>query len=248
MNANQAPNRSERTVVWWSAGAASTVAARLTLTQNPAALLVYCETGSEHDDNRRFLTDCERWLEKPILRIRSEAYRDIWDVFERTRFLVGPRGARCTTELKKKVRQSFALAGDVNVFGYTVEERNRIERFKLTNPEISVAFPVAEANLSHADCLALVERAGIELPKMYRLGYANNNCIGCVKGGAGYWNKIRRDFPSVFARMALVERSLGRTVLGDVSLDELSPERGSEPESTIECSLFCHTTGAEWSR
>ncbi|WP_230688579.1 hypothetical protein, partial [Streptococcus pneumoniae] len=91
---------------------------------------------------------------------------------------------------------------------------NRIERIKLTNPEISVAIPDADANLSHADCLALVARAGIELPKMYRLGYANNNCIGCVKGGAGYWNKIRRDFPSVFARMALVERSLGRTVLG----------------------------------
>lgn len=30
---------------------------------------------------------------------------------------------------------------------------------------------------------------------MYDLGYANNNCIGCVKGGIGYWNKIRIDFP-----------------------------------------------------
>ena len=24
---------------------------------------------------------------------------------------------------------------------------------------------------------------GIEIPVMYRLGYNNNNCVGCVKGG-----------------------------------------------------------------
>ena len=35
-------------------------------------------------------------------------------------------------------------------------------------------------------------------PLMYDLGYPNNNCIGCVKGGMGYWNHIRKDFPEVF--------------------------------------------------
>ena len=44
---------------------------------------------------------------------------------------------------------------------------------------------------------SLIERAGLRLPEMYRLGYANANCVGCVKGGAGYWNKIRRDFPEL---------------------------------------------------
>ena len=237
-----------RVVCWWSAGAASTVAAKLTLAQHPEAVLVYCETGSEHADNERFLIDCEVWLNRPIVRLRSDAYNDIWDVFNKTRYLVGPSGARCTTEMKKRVRQRFAKAEDVNVFGYTADERRRIERFKATNPEISASFPVAEALLSHADCLALIERSGLELPAMYRLGYANNNCIGCVKGGAGYWNKIRRDFPAVFDRMASVELALGRTVLGDTSLAELDPNRGSEPEAPIECSLFCHATNAEWAK
>lgn len=31
----------------------------------------------------------------------------------------------------------------------------------------------------------MVLRAGIELPLMYRMGYDNANCIGCVKGGEG---------------------------------------------------------------
>ena len=237
-----------RVVCWWSAGAASTIAARLTLAKNPSAILVYCETGSEHPDNERFLTDCETWLGRVIVRLRSDAYENIWDVFEKTRYLVGPSGARCTTELKKRVRQRFAEAGDVNVFGYTADEQKRIDRFRRQNPEISASFPVAEANLTHSDCLALVQRSGIELPAMYRLGYANNNCIGCVKGGAGYWNKIRRDFPAVFDRMVATESALDRTVLGDTSLADLDPNRGSEPEASIECSLFCHATNAEWTK
>ena len=48
----------------------------------------------------------------------------------------------------------------------------------------------------------MVHRAGVKLPAMYGLGYEHNNCIGCVKGGMGYWNKIRKDFPDAFEKMA----------------------------------------------
>ena len=87
---------------------------------------------------------------------------------------------------------------------------------------------------------------------MYLLGYQNNNCIGCVKGQSGYWNKIRRDFPEVFDRMAKVEREIGAaicktepTVNGvrqriPVYLDELSPDAGRyKDEPPMSCGLFC---------
>ena len=93
-----------------------------------------------------------------------------------------------------------------------------------------------------------MKAVSIELPMMYRLGYKNNNCIGCVKGGIGYWNKIRKDFPEDFARMAAVEREIGATILKDrrwgvtsrVYLDELDPTLGryaAEPD--IECGVVC---------
>ena len=41
---------------------------------------------------------------------------------------------------------------------------------------------------------------------------AYNNCIGCVKGGMGYWNKIRRDFPERFEEMAALEKEIGRKI------------------------------------
>ena len=80
---------------------------------------------------------------------------------------------------------------------------------------------------------------------MYRLGYRNNNCIGCVKGGIGYWNKIRKDFPEHFKRMAKLERELNASVLRDngesLFLNELKPKRGNHvTEPAFECSLLCH--------
>lgn len=222
----------------------------MTLKQHPDAVLAYCDTSAnEHPDNERYLTDCERWYGKPIIRLRSEKYADTWDVFAKTRYLVGPGGARCTTELKKLVRRAFEKPGDVQVYGYTLEERERAERFIANNPEVSASFPLIASGFTHQDCRAIIRAAGVKEPAMYALGYRNNNCIGCVKGGAGYWNKIRVDFPEVYERMSKVERELdvainkreepGRKRVR-VFLDELPADAGDySSEAEIECGLFC---------
>jgi hypothetical protein len=97
----------------------------------------------------------------------------------------------------------------------------------------------------------MIERAGLVLPLMYRLGYHNANCIGCVKGGAGYWNKIRRDFPEDFEEMAQIEESIGpgARLLSHRSgplkgqrffLRELDPDAGRyQDEPSIECGSAC---------
>ncbi len=48
------------------------------------------------------------------------------DVFNKTGWLVGPRGARCTIELKKKVREDYQLPDDIHIFGFTSEEERRV--------------------------------------------------------------------------------------------------------------------------
>jgi hypothetical protein len=223
------------------------MAARIVCDEGPCEL-IYTDPGAEHHDNKRFLKDCERWLQHEVVTLRSDRYKDIWDVFKKTRFLVGPYGARCTTELKRVVREKYQRADDVHVFGFTAEEELRHLRFGAQNKGVKYRSPLLEHGLTKADCFRTIQAAGIELPAMYRLGYTNNNCIGCVKGQAGYWNKIRVDFPEVFTRMAGIERELdisinrGR-VAGKryrVFLDELPPDSGryaSEP--SISCGAVC---------
>jgi len=171
--------------------------------------IAYCDTGSEHPDNKRFLKECEEWFGHPIEYLKSEKYDDIWDVFDKTNYLAGIHGARCTTELKKVLRQNFEnLDSDIQVFGYDFTEIARANRFRESNMEVYLEAPLIDRHISKNECLAILEKANIELPMMYKLGYKNNNCIGCVKGGAGYWNKIRKDFPEVFERMSQQEQRL----------------------------------------
>jgi 3'-phosphoadenosine 5'-phosphosulfate sulfotransferase (PAPS reductase)/FAD synthetase len=242
-------DRGQRVVVWFSCGAASAVAAKLTLAEygHERVQIVYTDPGSEHPDNVRFRGDCVRWFNHPIEVLKNPKYEDTWQLWQERRFLVGPKGALCTTELKKRLRQKFEDFDDIQVFGFTSEEKVRADRFREQNPEVMLATPLIEEGLNKSDTIAMIERAGITVPTMYLMGYQNNNCIGCVKGGMGYWNKIRRDFPEVFARMARLERELGATVNRDddkpLYLDELDPTRGRyEDEPSFECSLLCAIT------
>ena len=234
-----------RVVSWFSCGAASAVATKKALEKyGDEVVIASCVVENEHPDNERFLQDCEKWYGKTILRLRSEKYKDAWEVWEKTKFLVGPMGARCTTEMKKLVRQKFQKVSDIQVFGFTSEEAHRADRFKEQNPEVHLETPLIEFGLKKADCFTELKNAGIELPAMYRLGYKNNNCVGCVKGGAKYWSSIRRDFPEVFARMVELEKKLGVKILKvkgkRIFLDELPLNyRSNQVEPDMECGLWC---------
>ena len=237
-----------RIVCWFSCGAASAVATKLAITENAGKLpLVVARSwlAEEHPDNERFAQECEAWFGMPITTLKSEKFNgSIYEVFHRERYIVGIKGAPCTRALKRHVREAFQRPDDLHVFGYTAEEQDRYDRFLDANNDLRVWPILIEQGLLKAECLAMVERAGIELPAMYRMGYRNNNCIGCVKGAAGYWNKIRVDFPLVFQRMAKTERLIGASIckVGTVRtyLDELPPGAGDYPnEPEVQCGFTC---------
>jgi len=240
-----------RVVCRFSCGAASAVATKLALAKYSAehdVVIHYSDTRSEHPDNERFLRECEAWFGRPVERLSSERYHDVWDVWTKRRMLIsGARGfAPCTDELKRMTAEMAQRPGDIIVMGYTAEEEKRLARVRQRNPVETFSAPLIEARLTKADCLGILSRAGIALPAMYALGFKNNNCLGCPRGGMGYWNNIRRHFPEVFDRMAKLEREIGMAIIPDgksgkrIFLDELDPARGemaSEPD--IECSIMC---------
>ena len=236
---------SKRRLVWFSCGAASAAAAKLATEQYDNVEVLYCDTYAyEHPDNPRFLKDVEKWIGKKIKVLKSDKYKDIYDVFDKTGWLVGNAGARCTTELKKKVRQAYQQPDDIHVMGFTFEEVHRADRFKNNNPELYLDNILIDNKVSKGQCKLMLQQAGIEIPTMYKLGYKNNNCIGCVKGGMGYWNKIRDDFPNAFNKMAKQERKMNVSMLkrkGErLFLDELPLGVGVyKEEPDISCGMYC---------
>lgn len=128
-------------------------------------------------------------------------------------------------------------------WGFDLEEQNRAEQLEESMPEFHHEFPLIDKMLTKEDAHAILDRLGIRRPQMYDLGYQNNNCIGCVKGGMGYWNKIRKDFPDVFERRAKLEREIGHSCIKGVFLDELDPNRGRmEDEIMQDCGIMCYLT------
>jgi len=239
-----------RVISWWSAGAASAVATKLALQQYPNLIIAYCEIEEEHPDNKRFLKDCEKWYGKEITVMGNDKYkRSIYEVFNKTRYIAGVAGARCTKELKKQVRIDFQQPNDIQVFGFTAEEESRLNRFIDANNEVDIITPLIDQGLTKPDCLAMIQNADIELPEMYKLGYKNNNCVGCCKAQSpAYWKKIQIDFPDMFQKMVEAEKMLNVRICKytkdkkehRVFLTEL-PKHIKPMDDTIDaqCGVFC---------
>lgn len=234
----------------FSCGAASAVATKLALAKYPDAVIYYNDTGSEHPDNKRFMADCERWFSKEIGVLKSEKYNNIWEVFEARRFLVAVGGgAPCTSEMKRIPGEAVWTPGDIEIFGYTAEERARVERFREHNTERIIECPLIDKELTKQDCFGMLARVGIELPVMYKLGFRNNNCIGCVKArdSVDYWKRVRKHFPAIFNKMGDLEKEYGMAI-NRVTVDgerkpvflhdiEEGDPKGADPD--ISCGLFC---------
>lgn len=234
-----------RTIVWFSCGAASAVAAKLAADKHDNLHVVYCDTlASEHPDNIRFLNDIQKWIDVSIEIIRSEKYANIDDVFEKRKYMSGIAGAPCTREMKKLPRLSYQLPNDLHIFGLTSDEEKRIVRFEQNNPDLEIEWILRDEGITKDMCYQILQGAGIALPVMYSLGFRNNNCIGCVKATSSkYWNRVRKHFPAVFQKRCEQSRRIGCRLVywkgKRIFLDELPTEDDDNPEEDIECGVIC---------
>lgn len=239
-------------VSWFSCGTASATTTKLVLARYKAThdvTIARCIVPEEHPDNDRFAADCEEWFGQAIINLKSTEYESCEDVWARERYMSGIGGARCTVEMKKAVRHVFerGFNPDLQAFGYTVEEKDRVKRFREANPEVNIVTPLIDDGLDKEACHAIVRRAGIKLPEMYLLGFPNANCRGCVNAQSPYyWNLTRRVFPEIFDRRAKLSRELGVRLVKlttgareRIYLDDLPPDNMSGKEPAVECSLLC---------
>ena len=226
-------------VSWFSSGVSSFIATYIE--KNSVDKIIYTHIEDQHSDTLRFLHDCEMAMDKEI-KILQSPYKSVSNVIQTFRFINGAYGAKCTEILKKRVRKEWEQGKKdlIYIWGYDASERHRMERILESMPEQQHVFPLIERNLTKEDCHGMLQQLGIKRPAMYDLGYRNNNCIGCVKGGMGYWNRIRVDFPEVFTERARQEREVGHTCIKGIYLDELDPTAGRiEDEVMEECSIIC---------
>lgn len=239
-------------VSWFSSGIDSFVATYLV--KDKVDKIIYIHVEDQHEDTMRFVKDCEKFFDKEI-EILMSPYKSVDNVIQQFNFIKSAYGAKCTSILKTRVRKEWEHSNPgrhTYIWGFDVTEKHRISRMLEGYPEYDHLFPLMDNQLTKQECHGITKRLGIKRQKFYDMGYSNGNCVGCIKGGMGYWNRIRVDFPDVFALRAKREREIGHsclreTVLIDgekvtvpLFLDELDPERGRfEDEIMEDCNIFC---------
>lgn len=213
---------------------------------------IYIDIADQHPDSMRFIKDCEEAIGEKVQILRNEQYQSTEACFcAFGGFKNAVSGfAPCTAWLKKRVRKEWEDAHQdydlTYVWGFDFDEQERAIRLIEDNPQAKHEFPLIDRYLKKSEVHGLFEmKFSFKRPSMYEMGYPNNNCVGCVKGGMSYWNKIRVDFPEVFEKRARLERKLGHSILkdekGPVFLDELDPERGRDQKMIFpECGVMCY--------
>lgn len=232
-------------VVWLSTGVSSFVAGYIV--RDTIDEWIYIDIQDQHPDSMRFVKDCEKAIGKKVTILRSNEFNSVEEVIRKYSYINSPHGAPCTGMLKKKVRKAWEsdhLGENLTyVWGMDATETKRAERLIESQPEYSHEFPLIDRYITKQEAHAILDRLGIKRPAMYDLGFANNNCIGCVKGGMWYWNEIRKHFPEVFNKRAELEREIGHSCLNGMFLDELPADAGRKSdEISQDCGVMCYLT------
>ena len=231
------------TVMWFSAGVSSAVATWLM--RDRIDRIIYIHIDDQEEDTLRFLEDCERWWGRKVERLQSPL-KTVENACRFRCYVNGVRGAACTRMLKREVRKDWeAQTMFFNRFNYVwgmdaTETKREAER-RAEMPDHDHEFPLIEHGVDKEEAHGILARAGVRRPRMYDLGFPNNNCRGCLKGGMGYFNLVRVLAPEVFWKRSKLERDLNFPIIGKgIWLDELDPERGRhEGPICDDCGIMC---------
>lgn len=176
-------------IVSYSGGLGSFMAAQLTVARygKENTVLVFTDTKTEDEDLYRFLNETSDALGCELITLADG--RNIWEVFTDVRFQGNSRIDPCSRVLKRELfrkwmESSFKPEDAVLVVGISHDEKHRMVRIKEHWAPYQVQAPLCEVKLPKEEVLNVLDRYGIDPPRLYEQGFPHNNCGGfCVKTG-----------------------------------------------------------------
>jgi len=143
--------------------------------------LLFTDTFTEDEDLYRFLDDSTKKLGMEITKFSDG--RDIWEVFHDEKFLGNSRVDVCSQELKRRmsrkyIKQIFIPSQVIIYLGFDWTEVDRFEKAKKAWLPYIIQCPLIEKPyIGKEEMKQMIVEDGIELPRLYRLGFSHNNCF-----------------------------------------------------------------------
>lgn len=223
-------------IVMYSGGALSWAAAMRTIERHGRhdVRLLFTDTSMEDEDLYRFLNESERQLGVELIRLKDG--RTPWDVYKATRMLGNTRIDNCSRILKREMSRRWLYEHapvpddwkpddypvSTLVFGIDWTEMHRLDglRARYGDMGYAVEAPMCDAPwLTKDDVIAWMRAEGLEPPRLYRLGFAHNNCGGfCVRAGQAHFAHLLRTMPDRYREHERAEQELREYLGKDVAI------------------------------
>lgn len=210
-------------VVQYSGGIGSWAAAKLVAERYGTAnlVLLFADVKDEHPDLYRFLHEGAANIGVPVTTI-SEG-RTPRQVMSDEALIGNSIKDPCSKILKRKLLEKWRNDNcrpdeTIIYLGIDWTESHRFETFQKRIAPWRAQAPLCDQLVSKNDAKAMLNREGIELPYLYRQGFAHNNCGGaCIKAGQGQWAKLLKLDPRRYADWEQWEQEM-RDRVGDHSI------------------------------
>lgn len=219
-------------VVMFSGGLGSWVTAKRVAAEHGTdnLTLLFADVGSdrsphvgEDEDTYRFITEAAANVGAELVTVRDG--RDIWEVFHDDRFLGNSRLANCSKFLKQKpcrdwLQGNHDPAETIVYVGIDWSESHRLPAIAAGWAPYPVHAPLTEPPYLDRDAMQqMCTDAGIKLPRLYRAGFAHNDCGGfCVRGGQAQMELPLREHPERYLFHETEEQKLRDYLDKDVSV------------------------------
>ncbi len=184
---------------------------------------VFADTRIEHADLYRFLDET-----LPLIggtHVTLDQGKDVWDVFFEGRFLGNSRVDLCSRVLKREpitrfMKENFNPSDTTLHLGFDIEELHRFERARQHWLPYTVEAVLTEKPyLTRPMMVDQLAKMGIELPELYKLGFAHNNCGGfCIKAGHAQFKQLLEHAPETYAYHRDKEQEFREFIGKDVAI------------------------------
>lgn len=212
-------------IVFFSGGIGSFFTAKRVIEKHGKenVILLFTDTLIEDEDLYRFMDDSAKFFDVPVTKIADG--RTPWQVFKDVRWLGNSRLAQCSHILKQKTAEKFIKANfkpeETTLYlgiDWT-EEHRTVAPVKNWAP-YKVEFPMClEPYITKDEMLQYLETVGIEIPKLYKLGFSHNNCAGmCVRAGQGHFVNLLKQLPERFEEIEQMEKDMQEYLGKDVTI------------------------------
>lgn len=166
----------------------------------PGDLVIFCDTGREHEKTYKFICDFEAFEGIPVIRISWNSQHDAFSsILAKKEYKLLPNRVKrfCTDELKiktaKRYLRSIGIRTFDNFIGFRYDEpkrvKNRVKKYKKVNDQ----FPLYEDKINKA----MIDAYWKEKPYKLEIPRILGNCTLCFMKGKDAIIIIMKHFPEL---------------------------------------------------